>query len=113
MQRSQQYDEITRSFSPVMGVLTIDPGPNRKMQLVAGDRFTAGGTVFGILGAVTQRRTWSGYAGGENNTGAVSDASQGISLEQREDNLGRDSMLTGAMINFAAQPSRTTSSRCG
>ena len=87
-----------------MGVSTIDPGPNRKMQLVAGDRFTAGGTVFGILGAVTQRRTWSGYAGGENNTGAVSDAWQGISLEPREDNLGRDSMLTGAMINFAAQP---------
>ena len=102
--RSALYDDLTRSFSPVMGVSTDEPGLNRGFQFVVGDRFLLGDNVLGVMAAYTQKRNWESYEGGKNNKGALSDASQGTSLDERNDALSKEEILSGAVVNFTLLP---------
>jgi TonB-dependent receptor len=99
------YDQLVRSFQPVMGVSRSAPGMNEGFAFLAGDRYTLGtGSMVGLMGGLTQTHKHDFYEGGLNNTAAVSDPQQGIAVRRRRnDSLGTDEALIGMLGSAVLQ----------
>ncbi|HXU10352.1 MAG TPA: TonB-dependent receptor, partial [Candidatus Binatia bacterium] len=100
-----EYDRLSRSFEPVMGVSRAAPERNGGFAFLAGDRYTLGtGAVVGLMGGVTQTHKHDFYEGGLNNAAVVSDPQQGIAIRRRRnDSLGTDEALVGMLGSAVLQ----------
>ena len=100
-----EYDRLSRSFEPVMGVGRAAPERNEGFAFLAGDRYTLGtGAVVGLMGGVTQTHKHDFYEGGLNNAAVVSDPQQGIAIRRRRnDSLGTDEALVGMLGSAVLQ----------
>ncbi|HKQ60146.1 MAG TPA: TonB-dependent receptor [Candidatus Polarisedimenticolaceae bacterium] len=101
---AQEIDRLTREFTPVMGTTRGSRGLNHGFSLVAGNRFSPGGKLLGVLAAVTYSHRFDFYENGQNNAGSVSDASQGVGLRVRDDTRGTDELLLGALVGVNFVP---------
>jgi len=103
--RAQAYDDLTRSFSDVMGVSTDTPGYNQSLSVVMGNRFDLGKAVLGALGALTWSHKYDLYEGGANRTVTV-DASRNLNVDADfDDTRGTDELLIGALGTVVLRPS--------
>jgi TonB-dependent receptor len=104
---SDEFDRLTRSFAPAMGVMRDAPGINHGFSIVTGNRFDWGKRgLFGYVGALTYSRKYDLYLNGENNRGGVSSAEGPLNLgSPRTDSAGTDEVLLGGLLNFDWRPS--------
>jgi TonB-dependent receptor len=105
-QASNDYDEFTNSFEPVMGSSSSAPDVNTGFSVSSGSVFNVGGDdVLGVTGALTYRRKNDLALDGENNRGGVGTPTGPIILGvQREDNVGTETVLWGALLTTVWQP---------
>ncbi len=100
------YDQLTRSFVPVMGVDQGEVGPNYGFSFQGGDTVGIGGEdKLGLLGAVTYTRKNYFYQDGKVNSGGVNEEGDSIQLaRQWNDNRGTQEVLIGALGSLAWIP---------
>jgi TonB-dependent receptor len=105
-QAAEEYDELTRAFSPVMGTSRETGDANWGFSAASGSSFQVGGDdVIGVLGALTYTRKNSLYLGGQNNQGAVTTASGPLVLKvPREDSSGTEEVLMGGLATLLWEP---------
>lgn len=103
---AEYYDELTRSFVPVMGVSRDEVGPGYSWSIQGGDRYDIDAEgKFGLIGALTYSRKNEFYAGAENNQGGVNNPGAGIQLSREwEDSKGTQEVLIGALGSAAWVP---------
>jgi TonB-dependent receptor len=90
---AEEYDRITRSFSPVIGTTTDAPGVNHGFSFVGGNRFSVGGGTLGFLGALTYSHKYKFHEDGQNNR--VVNSLEGPIAVPRSDSKGTDDLLIG------------------
>lgn len=102
--RAEFYDAMVRSFSPVMGTSTDEPGLGQSLKLVAGNRFDlAGEGVLGVIGALTWSHKFDFYDDGFNNRFGF-DSTGFVPRAIREDSEGTDEVLVGALGTLVYRP---------
>ncbi len=103
--RAEAYDALARSFTGVMGTRTEAPGANSGLSVVLGNRFEAGRTTIGAIGALTWSHKFDAFEDGENNIVTVPLAGAGLSVDkQRTETRGVDELLIGGLGTLAIRP---------
>ncbi|MGD8375660.1 MAG: TonB-dependent receptor [Acidobacteriota bacterium] len=105
---SQQYDELTRSFAPVMGVESPPEGdgpvPGQKFSIIGGNRWDTGDEGYvGLIGAYLFNHDFGLYLDGQNRQGGVSDPGAGLTTVPRSDSLGTESLTQSWLVGVEWQ----------
>src|SRR5262245_30843515 len=104
-QAAGAWDQVTRSFDPVMGVSRQEPGPNYSFSFVAGDRFDqGGGSAVGLMTALTYTHKYDFYEGGQNNVFEVQEGQPFAIGQPRIASAGLDEVLVGLLGSFVYKP---------
>jgi TonB-dependent receptor len=102
------FDVYSRSFDPTMGSRREAPGPGNSFSVVAGNRYPLpGGGDFGVLGALTYKRSFSLYSNEVNNSSGVSDNGEFFIRKELRDSRGREELLWGGLANVVWQPNES------
>ncbi len=106
VEAADYYNELTRSFVPVMGVSQEEVGPNFGFSLQGGNRFGIGAEdTLGLIGAITYSRKNYFYSDGQFNSGGVNNVGDEIQLTSEwNDNRGTEEVLIGALGSIAWVP---------
>ncbi len=105
---AEVYDDLVRSFVPVMGVEQAAPEPDFGASVVGGNRWKLdNGLLIGFLGALTYTRKHDLYLDGTTATGSVATSEQpDVTVgAKRSDSKGTDELLIGALANLVLRPS--------
>lgn len=96
---AQLLSDVTRAFSPVMGVARDAPEPGHGVSVTGGRRVSWGGRNVGLLGSFSYSHKYEFYDRAKNFNAEVSSPTSGVQQsKKRDDARGTDEVLMGLLL---------------